>query len=329
VTVFGRSLSTRSNAAVALPWLRALSARWATTVVDLPGQPGLSDPHRPRRNRLAWYGRVLDEALAASEMDGVVLLGNSLGAAVALAADSPRIAARVLISPAGLHPTIGGPETCAGFGRLAVASDIRTHAAHAPVVRRPDEDPPKTEVEWMTLMSTCCRTTPSPPPLSAGPSRRAALCSRGRRTRPVPATLATGTGHAPNHEPRPSGPLRHGAPDHPSAHRRDRVPGSRDRRSARQLSPSHHLRGSEQDQHYAEQPSKVDVLGPLTPLTLIKGCARGRSTTFSWPHKPASARRLALPHGVAKARQPPIRAVERRLRIEITPVLIADPRCPD
>src|SRR5215218_5908745 len=34
---------TGFNAAVALPWLRALSGRWATTVVDLPGQPGLSD----------------------------------------------------------------------------------------------------------------------------------------------------------------------------------------------------------------------------------------------------------------------------------------------
>lgn len=32
----------------------------------------------------------------------MVLVGNSLGAAVALAADSPRIAARALISPAGL-----------------------------------------------------------------------------------------------------------------------------------------------------------------------------------------------------------------------------------
>ena len=45
---------TGFNAAVALPWLQALSARWATTVVDLPGQPGLSDPHRPSRGRLAW-----------------------------------------------------------------------------------------------------------------------------------------------------------------------------------------------------------------------------------------------------------------------------------
>jgi pimeloyl-ACP methyl ester carboxylesterase len=82
---------TGSNAAGALPWLRALSARWATTVVDLPGQPGLSDPHRPRRDRLTWYGRVLDEVLAVADLDRVVLAGNSLGAAVALAAGSPRI----------------------------------------------------------------------------------------------------------------------------------------------------------------------------------------------------------------------------------------------
>src|SRR5689334_17769735 len=79
---------TGFNAAVALPWLRALSARWATTVLDLPGQPGLSDPRRPRRDRLAWYGRVLDEVLTAVDADGVVLVGNSLGAAVVLAADS-------------------------------------------------------------------------------------------------------------------------------------------------------------------------------------------------------------------------------------------------
>ncbi|WP_066374692.1 alpha/beta fold hydrolase [Herbidospora mongoliensis] len=68
---------TGFNAAVTLPWLRALSARWATTVVDLPGQPGLSDPRRPRRDRLSWYGRVLDEVLAAMNADGVVLVGIS------------------------------------------------------------------------------------------------------------------------------------------------------------------------------------------------------------------------------------------------------------
>src|SRR5689334_15819857 len=73
---------TGFNAAVALPWLQALSVHWATTVVDLPGQPGLSDPRRPRRARLVWYGRALDEVLAAMDADEVVLVGNSLGAAV-------------------------------------------------------------------------------------------------------------------------------------------------------------------------------------------------------------------------------------------------------
>jgi pimeloyl-ACP methyl ester carboxylesterase len=78
---------TGFNAAVALPWLQALSTHWATTVVDLPGQPGLSDPRRLRRGRLDWYGQTLDEILAAMEADGVVLVGNSLGAAIVLAAN--------------------------------------------------------------------------------------------------------------------------------------------------------------------------------------------------------------------------------------------------
>ena len=70
---------TGFNAAVTLPWLQALSARWATTVVDLPGQPGLSDPNRPRRDRLGWYGQVLNEILAAMDADEVVLVGQLPG----------------------------------------------------------------------------------------------------------------------------------------------------------------------------------------------------------------------------------------------------------
>jgi pimeloyl-ACP methyl ester carboxylesterase len=158
---------TGFNAAVALPWLRALSARWATTVVDLPGQPGLSDPRRPRRDRLAWYGRVLDEVLAAVDADGVVLVGNSLGAAVALAAGSPRIAARALVSPAGFIRLGVDP-------RLALASAVwllRPTAEHTRRMLRlfvaPGAEPPETEVEWMALMATSCRTTLAPPPLPA------------------------------------------------------------------------------------------------------------------------------------------------------------------
>lgn len=158
---------TGFNAAVSLPWLRALSARWAITVVDLPGQPGLSDPHRPRRHRLAWYGRTVDEVLEAVGADGVVLVGDSLGAAVALAAGSPRIAARALVSPAGFIRLGIDPE-------LALASTSWLLHPSTTATRRllrafvpPGADPPETEVEWMTLVARCCRTTLAPPPLPA------------------------------------------------------------------------------------------------------------------------------------------------------------------
>ncbi|WP_328325651.1 alpha/beta hydrolase [Kribbella sp. NBC_00382] len=158
---------TGSNAAVTLPWLQALSVHWATTVVDLPGQPGLSDPRRPRRARLAWYGRALDEILAAMDVDEVVVVGNSLGAAVALAANSPRIRARALISPAGIIRLSLDPK-------LVLASAVwllRPTAEHTRRMLRlfvaPSADPPEIEVEWMALMASCCRTTLAPPPLSA------------------------------------------------------------------------------------------------------------------------------------------------------------------
>jgi pimeloyl-ACP methyl ester carboxylesterase len=158
---------TGFNAAVLLPWLEALSTRWATTVVDLPGQPGLSDPHRPRGDRTTWYGRVVDEVLEAIGADGVVLVGDSLGAAVALAAGSSRIAARVLVSPAGIVRLRVDPQlalTSAGWLlRPSTATTRRMLRAFV----APGADPPDTEVEWMTLVARCCRTTLAPPPLPA------------------------------------------------------------------------------------------------------------------------------------------------------------------
>lgn len=159
---------TGFNAAVALPWLRALSARWATTVVDLPGQPGLSDPHRPWRGRLAWYGQVLDEVLEVADLDRVVLAGNSLGAAVALAADSPRIAARALVSPAGLIRLTVDPALALASARWLLRPTVGHTRGMLRLFTGPGEDPPGTDVDWMTLMAASCRTTLAPPPLPAG-----------------------------------------------------------------------------------------------------------------------------------------------------------------
>ena len=158
---------TGFNGAVTLPWLQQLSTRWPTTVVDLPGQPGLSDPHRPRRSRLAWYGQVLDEILATIDATDIVVVGSSLGAAVALSAESPRITARVLVSPAGFIRLSVDPK-------LALASAVWLLQPTAEHTRRmlrlfvaPGAEPPEAEVEWMTLMAACCRTTLAPPPLPA------------------------------------------------------------------------------------------------------------------------------------------------------------------
>jgi pimeloyl-ACP methyl ester carboxylesterase len=170
-------------AAAVLPWLEALSARWAVTVVDLPGQPGLSDPRRPWRGRLAWYGRVLDEVLAAAGLGEVVLAGNSLGAAVALAAGSPRIAARALISPAGIVRLSVDPAVALASARWL----LRPTSGHTRSMLRlftgPGEEPPEGEVEWMTLMAANCRTTLAPPPLPAGLLARRAT---------VPCVVGTG-----------------------------------------------------------------------------------------------------------------------------------------
>ena len=166
---------TGFNAAVTLPWLQAFSNHWATTVVDLPGQPGLSDPERPRRSRLSWYGRVLDEVLDSIGAEQVTLVGNSLGAAAVLASTSTRVAARALVSPAGIIRLSVDPM-------LALASVrwlLRPTVAHTRSMLRlfvaPGEEPPGTEVEWMTLMAANCRTTLAPPPLRAEVLARCAL----------------------------------------------------------------------------------------------------------------------------------------------------------
>jgi pimeloyl-ACP methyl ester carboxylesterase len=174
---------TGFNAAAALPWLRALSGRWAATVVDLPGQPGLSDPRRPWRGRLAWYGRVLDEVLTAADLDHVVLAGNSLGAAVALAAGSARIAARALVSPAGFIRLSADPALALASARWLLRPTAERTRSLLRLFVGPGEEPPATEVAWMTLMAASCRTTLAPPPLPA-----ALLARRASR----PCVVGTG-----------------------------------------------------------------------------------------------------------------------------------------
>ena len=96
----------------------ALARGTVTPLADDRGRPARSARTQrsapARRARLTWYGRILAEVLEAIDAERVVLVGNSLGAAVALAADSSRIAGRALISPAG-------------FMRLSLDPNQRSH----------------------------------------------------------------------------------------------------------------------------------------------------------------------------------------------------------
>ncbi|WP_373311881.1 alpha/beta fold hydrolase [Catellatospora chokoriensis] len=194
-----------------------LRQHWPTTVVDLPGQPGLSDPRRPRRARLAWYGRRLDEVLDVTQMDGVVLVGNSLGAAVALAAGSPRITARLLVSPAGFVRLTVDPKLIGASAAWLLRPTTDRTPSHAAAVRRPGpqrtrdgggvDDPDGRELPYDPGPAAVTRG-------SAGRPRPTAVPGRRRRARPVPATTAPGAGGSEHHEHTPADYRIDGSPDH-------------------------------------------------------------------------------------------------------------------
>jgi pimeloyl-ACP methyl ester carboxylesterase len=94
---------TNFCAATMLEVADALLPDHQVIMADLPGQPGLSAPHRPGRGRLAAYGRWAGDVIGQVSTGPVVVVGHSLGAAVALAArPAPRIGGLILVSPAGL-----------------------------------------------------------------------------------------------------------------------------------------------------------------------------------------------------------------------------------
>lgn len=174
---------TNMNTAASLPFLAELAARYRVIALDVPGQPGLSAPQRPRKDRLAWYGRWLDEVLEQTVPDTAVVLGHSLGGAIALACPSERIAGRILIAPAGLVRLKVPPRLLAAtLAWLAAPSPDRTHRL-LHLMTGPTHPVAPHLVEWMTLVGRYCRTTLAPAPLAP------ALLDRCRST---PCVVATG-----------------------------------------------------------------------------------------------------------------------------------------
>lgn len=156
---------TNANAATNEAFAAALASKWSTLILDLPGQPGLSAAHRPRRDRSAWYGRWLHDVLTQTSTDQAIVVGHSLGGAIALACDSPHIAGRVLISPAGLaRVQVTSPTLVASLPWLLRPTPARSTALLR-LFLAPGHLPPAHLVEWYTLLAQSCRSTLAPPVL--------------------------------------------------------------------------------------------------------------------------------------------------------------------
>lgn len=174
---------TNMNAGTTLAFAGRLAEERRVVVLDLPGQPGLSGTHRPARTRTRWYGRWLDEVLAKSVPGPVIVVGHSLGGAVALAAGSPQIVGRVLISPAGLSRLRIHPNLLAATLPWLARPSMRHSAGLLRQMSAPSSQPDNALVEWMTLVAHNCRTT-----LAPGPLPQAVLEQRGQ----LPCLVVTG-----------------------------------------------------------------------------------------------------------------------------------------
>lgn len=163
---------TNFGAATSLPLISALGTSFQVTVVDLPGQPGLSSGVRPNDDLVAqhrqWLAQVFTEVRRAGRP--LLVIGESLGAAIALCAEpGPHIGGLVLVVPAGL---------------IGARVDLMTLAATLPWLMRPtpgraarlietmsggatllDRD---RLVEWMTMVPKHARSSLAPAPLPNG-----------------------------------------------------------------------------------------------------------------------------------------------------------------
>jgi pimeloyl-ACP methyl ester carboxylesterase len=161
---------TNMGAATSLPLVDALAGRVRTVVADLPGQPGLTEGRVPRRGRGAaygtWAGQVVAELVRQRLVRGrLVVVGHSLGAAVALAAPVEHVAALVLVDPAGLVGLQVTPEVLRAtlpWVLRPTPSRSRRLLEH---MSAPGRAPAEQLVEWLTLVARHTRPVGAPGPL--------------------------------------------------------------------------------------------------------------------------------------------------------------------
>ncbi|WP_253775176.1 alpha/beta fold hydrolase [Goodfellowiella coeruleoviolacea] len=154
---------TNFGAAAYLPLAAALAARCRLVVADLPGQPGLSSGERvPKAGRLAWYGRWLTELVERTGQGPVTVVGHSLGAAIALASDSPLVQRQFLVSPGGLTRLRITPAVLTASVAWVLQPGSGSSARLLRVMHGHGRAPRPELVEWMTLVARHVRSSADP-----------------------------------------------------------------------------------------------------------------------------------------------------------------------
>jgi pimeloyl-ACP methyl ester carboxylesterase len=161
---------TNFGAATSLPLVTSLERDVRVVVADLPGQPGLSDGNLPDGDRSAaygvWAGDIVGRLHDSDVVTGpLVVVGHSLGAAVALSAPPAGVDGLVLVDPAGLMrlrvPTAVLRSTLPWILR-PTPDRSRALLRH---LTAPGREPPEELVDWMTLVARHSRPVGAPGPL--------------------------------------------------------------------------------------------------------------------------------------------------------------------
>lgn len=164
---------TNLCASAQLPFLRSLASLGPVVAPDVPGQPGLSSRRRVPDEPVSYLGAWLDELIDRLERP-VVLVGHSLGAAIALAAQSSAVQQRVLLNPAGIVDLALPYRTAAASVKWFVRPTASTSRCLLRKMGAPGAEPSREDVEWFTLVGRTTWTSLSPSPLPESDLARAA-----------------------------------------------------------------------------------------------------------------------------------------------------------
>lgn len=170
------------SAAASLPEIEMLSTNQRLITLDVPGEPGLSCERRDQDRRMYQLGAWLTQVLDRLDRP-VTVVGHSLGAAIAMMASSPRIAGRVLVSPAGIRRLSTPVGLLCSSAAWMIAPGPKTSSALLARMCGPNQSPTPEQIEWMSVVGRSVRKGLGPPVLPEAELRRAAAS---------PCVVATG-----------------------------------------------------------------------------------------------------------------------------------------